>query len=167
MKRITGSGIKSWELTEELWERVKDFVPQRKQNENKAYQRKPGAGRKPIPPRRVLEAIIYVLRTGIQWKALPKAYGAASSIHEHFSEWAEAGFFQRMWQEGLLTYDEVHWLGWEWQSTDGCMVKTPLARDVVGRLCQNSLSFAYIVLFALLCGVIPLYIAVTFQFFEF
>jgi hypothetical protein len=27
MKRVTGSGIKSWELMEELWERVKDFVP--------------------------------------------------------------------------------------------------------------------------------------------
>jgi transposase len=74
-----------------------------------------------------------VLRTGIQWKALPKAYGAASSIHEYFSEWAEAGFFQWMWREGLLTYGEAHGLGWEWQSVDGCMVKAPLARDAAGR----------------------------------
>jgi transposase len=81
----------------------------------------------------VREAVFYVLRTGIQWKALPKEYGAASSIHEYFSEWAEAGFFRRMWQEGLLTYDEVHGLGWEWQSVDGCMVKAPLARDAAGR----------------------------------
>jgi putative transposase len=81
----------------------------------------------------VLEAVLYVLRTGIQWKALPKAYGAASSIHEYFSEWAEAGFFRRMRQEGLLTYDEVHGLGWEWQSVDGCIVKAPLARDAAGR----------------------------------
>jgi transposase len=51
---------------EELWERVKDFIPQRKRNENKTYRRNPGAGLKPIPPRRVLEAIMYVLRTGIQ-----------------------------------------------------------------------------------------------------
>jgi transposase len=133
MKRVAGSGIKSWELTEELWGRVKDFIPQRKRDENKTYRRKPGAGRKPIPPHRVLEAIFYVLRTGIQWKALPKEYGAASSIHEYFSEWAEAGFFRRMWQEGLLTYDEMRGLGWEWQSVDGCMVKAPLARDGVGR----------------------------------
>ena len=33
------------------------------------------AGRKPIAPRQVLEAIFYVLRTGIQWEALPKEYG--------------------------------------------------------------------------------------------
>jgi transposase len=133
MKKIAGSGIKSWELTEELWEQVKDFIPPRKRKENKTYQRRGGAGRKPIPPRRVLEAIFYVLRTGMQWKALPKAYGAGSSIHEYFSEWAQAGFFRRMWQEGLLAYDEMKGLGWEWQSVDGCMVKAPLAQDGVGR----------------------------------
>jgi hypothetical protein len=38
-----------------------------------------------------------------------------------------------MWQEGLMTYDEMHGLGWEWQSVDGCMVKAPLAWDAVGR----------------------------------
>ena len=30
------------------------------------YQRGPGAGRKPMPTRRVFEAIVYVLRTGCQ-----------------------------------------------------------------------------------------------------
>jgi transposase len=133
MKRAAGNGIKAWELTEELWERVKDFVPERKRKRNKTYRRRPGGGRKPIPPRQVLEAIFYVLRTGIQWKALPKEYGAASSIHAYFSEWAEAGFFRWMWQEGLMSYDEMRGLGWEWQSVDGCMVKAPLAREAVGR----------------------------------
>ncbi|MDR1986352.1 MAG: transposase, partial [Treponema sp.] len=71
--RVTGSGIKSWELTDDLWERVKDFIPHRKREGNKTCQGRPVAGRKPIPPRQVLEAIFYVVRTGIQWKALPKA----------------------------------------------------------------------------------------------
>jgi hypothetical protein len=39
----------------------------------------------------------------------------------------------RLWQEGLLSYDELHGIGWEWQSADGCMVKAPLARESVGR----------------------------------
>jgi transposase len=84
-------------------------------------------------PRQVPEAIFSVLRTGIQWKALPRAYGAASGIHEYFSKRAEAGFFRRIWQEELLTYDELRGLGWEWQSVDGCMVKAPLARAAAGR----------------------------------
>jgi transposase len=132
MKRAKGTGIRSWELTDELWEAVKAFVPEHRRDENRTYNRKPGGGRKRIPPRRVLEGIFYVLRTGIQWKALPKEYGAASSIHQYFSEWAEAGFFLRMWQEGLMSYEELKGLGWEWQSVDGSMVKAPLAREGVG-----------------------------------
>jgi transposase len=123
MKREAGSGIKSWELTDDLWEQVKGFIPQQRREKNRTCRRKPGAGRKPIPPRQVLEAIFSVLRTGIQWKALPGAYGAASGIHEYFSKRAEAGFFRRIWQEELLTYDELRELGWERQSVDGCMVK--------------------------------------------
>jgi uncharacterized protein YwbE len=86
-----------------------------------------------MPPRQVPEAVFYVPQTGIQRKALPKAYGAAGRIHEYFSERAEAGFFRRMWQEGLLTYDEVRGPGREWQSMDGRMVEAPPARDVAGR----------------------------------
>jgi transposase len=125
MKRKEGSGIKAWELTDEMWEAAQPFIPQRKRQEGKHYQRKPGGGRKPLPPRQVLQAIFFVLRTGIQWKALPTEYGATSSIHEYFSEWAQSGLFMRLWQEGLLNYDELHGIGWEWQSVDGCMVKAP------------------------------------------
>jgi hypothetical protein len=87
MKRVKGIGIRSWELSDELWEKVSEFVPEHRRDEKRTYRRKPGGGRKPLDPRRVLEGIFYVLRTGIQWKALPKEYGAASSIHQYFSEW--------------------------------------------------------------------------------
>jgi transposase len=133
MKRATGTGIKSWELTEEVWEVAQRFIPQRKREEGKIYKRKVGGGRKPLEPRRVLQAIFFVLRTGIQWKALPKEYGASSSVHEYFSLWAKAGLFMRLWQEGLLSYDEFSGIGWEWQSADGCMVKAPLAHTAAGR----------------------------------
>jgi transposase len=73
------------------------------------------------------------LRTGIQWKALPKEYGAVGSVHGYFSEWAQAGLFMRLWQEWLLGYDELHGIGWEWQSAGGCTVKTPLAREAAGK----------------------------------
>ena len=38
-----------------------------------------------MDPHKVFEAIVYVLRTGCQWKALPKeVFGSASSIHKYF-----------------------------------------------------------------------------------
>jgi len=48
---------------------------------------KPGNGRKPLPARQVFEGILFVLRTGIQWKALPKEqFGSASSVHRYFQK---------------------------------------------------------------------------------
>jgi uncharacterized protein YwbE len=34
MKRAAGSGIKSWEPADELWEQVKEFIPQRGRKQN-------------------------------------------------------------------------------------------------------------------------------------
>jgi len=42
---------------------------------------------------RFFSAIVYVLRTGCQWKALPKEYGSASAVHAHFQRWQREGFF--------------------------------------------------------------------------
>lgn len=34
--------------------------------------------------RQAFEAIIYVLRTGIQWNALPRELGASSTVHDRW-----------------------------------------------------------------------------------
>ena len=125
-------GYQSWSISDELWEEIKSQVPTPQRDPNKVYKRKPGAGRKPLEPRRVLEGIFYVLRTGCQWKAVPEKYGCSSSIHRYFQEWGEAGFFEKIWGLGLEKYDELEGIGWQWQSVDGCMVKAPLAREAVG-----------------------------------
>jgi transposase len=51
--------------------------------------------------RQAFSAIVYVLRTGCQWKALPSEFGSASAVHKHFQQWPQAGFFLRLWQAGL------------------------------------------------------------------
>jgi transposase len=81
-----------------------------------------------MEPRRVLEAIFYVLRTGIQWKALPKEFGAASAIHRYFRFWCNQGFFESLWVTGLQTYNEAAGINWTWLSADGCMGKAPWHR---------------------------------------
>ena len=51
-------------LTDEQWERIREHFPEER--------RVPGrAGRKPIPTRRVLEAVLWILNTGAQWHMLP------------------------------------------------------------------------------------------------
>lgn len=122
----------SWKISDEFWNEVKDLIPKKERDPNKTYKNKAGQGRKPLDSRKVLSGIFYVLRTGCQWKAVPKEYGASSSIHQYFQQWTEAGFFEKIWVLGLEKYDELEGIGWEWQSVDGCMVKAPLAREAVG-----------------------------------
>jgi putative transposase len=73
-----------------------------------------------------MDGIFYVLRTGCQWKALPRCFGPASTVHDRFQEWRHAGLFRKLWQAGLMEYDRQVGLDWEWQAMDGAMTKAPL-----------------------------------------
>lgn len=125
--------IQSWEVSDAFWEMVEPLIPKRKRDGKKKYKRKKGGGRKPLDSRKIFEGIVYVLRTGIQWKAIPEErFGSASSIHGYFREWLEAGFFLKLWKKGLMEYNDMEGIAWKWQSIDGAMIKAPLARESVG-----------------------------------
>jgi transposase len=125
--------LRSWEISDDFWTLVEPLLPDPQRNPKKKYKRTTGGGRKPLPKRRILEAIVFVARTGIQWKALPKEqFGAASSIHAYFQKWVKDGVFQAIWRAGLAEYDDMEGIAWVWQSVDGGMIKAPLGRDAVG-----------------------------------
>ncbi len=123
---------KSWEVSDEFWKRVEPLVPPRERPDGKSYVRKAGGGRKPKDARLVFEGIVYVLRTGCQWKALPKHFGSVSAIHTRFLQWEKVGFFENLWKAGLAEYDDLQGIAWRWQSIDGAMMKAPLAQESVG-----------------------------------
>ena len=106
-----------YQLPDELWERIKQLLPPPKPKKK--------AGRPRMDDRKAMTAIFYVLRTGCQWKALPRSLGAPSTVHDRFQEWRKAGVFQRMWEEGLALYDELEGIDWEWLALDGAMTKAP------------------------------------------
>lgn len=85
--------LQSWQVSDEFWRHAEISLPKRQRTENKIYQRKAGGGRKPKDARFVFEGIVYVLRTGCQWKALP-AERFGSAIHARFLKWKRAGFFK-------------------------------------------------------------------------
>jgi transposase len=66
----------------------------------------------------VFNAILFVARTGCQWKALD-ATGicSGSTAHLRFQEWTQAGVFLQLWKIGLLEYDkkkELYGSGKQW-----------------------------------------------------
>ena len=121
--------MKFWEISEAFWEAVKPLIPENVRDPKRVYQRIAGGGRKPLDQRKVFEAIVYVLKTGTQWKALPKdIFGSPSSIHAYFKKWEEQGFFSEMWKKGLAEYEEMKGIAWEWTLDTTRSAKAALER---------------------------------------
>ncbi|HIH29918.1 TPA: IS5 family transposase [Candidatus Micrarchaeota archaeon] len=93
-----------------------------------------GCHRPRIPDRKAMEAIIYVSRTGCQWEALDRTDMCKhSSAHRRFTEWAEAGVFEKLWKKGLVKYDALKGIDWRWLSMDGAMTKSPFGGEKSGK----------------------------------
>jgi len=125
---IGKQAYQSWTISDEFWEAIKQYIPKHERSAGRSYKRKPGGGRKPPDYREILGKILYVLRTGCQWKSIPQG----SNVHRYFQQWSTCGFFEGIWAAGLYEYDEAKGLDWEWLSEDGCMTKAPLAQESVG-----------------------------------
>ncbi len=110
-----------WRVSDELWERVEPLLPR--------YRVKRAGGRPRVERRPVWDGILYVLRTGCQWKAAPSEFGSASTLHRYFQEWTRKGVFFRLWKEALREYDALEGIDWGWQSLDGAMTKAPLGGE--------------------------------------
>ncbi len=115
--------VPSWELPDSLWEQIEPLLPKVKSRyRGRGNQRKNIGGRPIADRRKVMAGILYVLRPGCQWNALPQAtYGSGKTAHKYFQLWTRAGVFKRMWQAGLTEYDALKGLAWKWQAADGIM----------------------------------------------
>ena len=81
-------------LTDEQWDRIKDLVP------GKAGDR----GQSGKNNRLFVDAVLYVLRTGVPWRDLPKRFGNWNSVWRRFDRWCENGVWERIVKE-LCEYD--------------------------------------------------------------
>ncbi|MBD3306591.1 IS5 family transposase [candidate division KSB3 bacterium] len=133
MKSSQTRRVASWDVSDAVWHKVAPLIPTPHRDPNRTYQRKPGGGQKPLPPRQVFAGIVYVLRTSIQWNAFPKErVGSPSAIHRYVLQWQAAGVFARLWQAGLMKDDERSSIAWTWQRVDGALTNAPLAQEAVG-----------------------------------
>ncbi len=105
-------------IPDELWDEINPILPSQKPNNT--------IGRPVIPFRKVLDGIVYVLRTGCQWKMLPREYGSGSTCHRRFQQWVQLNVFKNMWIKLLEIYDNKKGIKWMWQSLDSISIKSPL-----------------------------------------
>jgi len=67
-------------LSDEQWERIRKHFPEEHIPESRP-------GRKPVPTRKVLEAVLWILNTGAQWHMLPQYYPNYKTVHRRFQQW--------------------------------------------------------------------------------
>ncbi len=104
-----------WKVPDELWEIIEPIIL--KEDPPKTR------GRKRACPRRMLNGIIFRLRSGCQWNRLPKELGDDSTIHRTFQRWVDLGVLHRMWGVLVEGCEELGHVDWEWQSADAAMGK--------------------------------------------
>ena len=86
------------------------------------------SGRPRRDDRAIFDGLIWLARTGSQWKELPARYGPKSTAHARMVEWVEHGRLAAAWALVLGRYDDEIGLQWAWQAADGCIVKAPLGK---------------------------------------
>src|SRR5215213_6577072 len=97
-------------LSEQLWQRIEPLLPKQKKRRNVQY-----AGRKPVDARKVLQGIIFVLKTGVAWKSLPATsdFPSGHTCRRRLLEWHERGVWRRLWQNILSELQSTGQLSWE------------------------------------------------------
>ena len=74
------------ELTDAQWEKIQDLLPG-----------KPGdPGRTATDNRLFVDAVVYVLKTGIPWDDLPARFGKPNTVWKRFDRWCAAGVWKRI-----------------------------------------------------------------------
>ena len=75
----------SSDLTNRQWQLIRQLLPPRSRR-----------GRPPIDRRKIINAILYVARTGCQWRMLPKDFPKWSTVYGIFWQWRNDGVWQRI-----------------------------------------------------------------------
>lgn len=56
-------------------------------------------GRPAEDNRRFVNGVLWVIRSGMRWADLPERYGKYKSVHKRFMRWAEAGVWDRLFDD--------------------------------------------------------------------
>lgn len=92
--------MKNIKITDEHWKLFSQYLTRN----NKSKAGRPQS----IDDRLAFEGILYVLKTGIPWRYLPKEYGAWQTVYKLFARWANSGTLEKLLQTFGEHADKVH-----------------------------------------------------------
>ena len=74
-------------ISDKQWQLVQEYIPKKERLIK-------SGGRPWCCPRRVLDGILWVVKSGARWCDLPKEYPSYQTCHRRFQKWVRAGVFQ-------------------------------------------------------------------------
>src|SRR4051794_29606346 len=93
-----------WEIPDGLWRRIEPIL--------KEFWPKKTTGRHVANWRKMLNAIIFRMRSGCQWGQLPERFGPKSTVFDWFQRWVEGGVFEKIWAVLVEECDELGGVQW-------------------------------------------------------
>jgi len=98
-------------LTDQMWAKIAPLLPD--------LPRTTKGGRPWADNRRVLEGILWILRTGARWRDLPAEYPSPSTCWRRLKRWEEEDVWLSIWRAYLKQLDERKQLKWSESFMDG------------------------------------------------
>ena len=74
------------DMTDQEWEIIKPLIPAAKK----------GGRHRSVNIRKVMDAIFYVTRGGIQWEMLPKDFPPVGTVYWYFAQWKRDGTIEKI-----------------------------------------------------------------------
>jgi transposase len=100
------------DLTEQQWRRLQPLLPPHKKE-----------GRPPEEDRRIVDGILWVVRTGAPWRDVPERYGPWSTVYSRFYRWRKAGQWDRILAALQQEADTQGQLDWEIHFVDSTVIR--------------------------------------------
>jgi transposase len=105
--------MKRHELTEREWARLAPLLP----------PARPATGRPNHDHRRIINGMLFRLKTGLAWRDLPERFGPWQTVYSRFRRWQRAGIWARILAALQAEADAAGRLDWELHFVDGSVVR--------------------------------------------
>lgn len=102
-----GQDFRRHDISDRMWTLLQPHLPGRKGS----------AGRNAKDNRLFINAVIWILRTGVPWRDLPPEYGDWKNTNRRFCRWRDKGIWKKMFK--LFVQDP----DFEWLMIDASYVK--------------------------------------------
>ena len=81
--------LRRYELTDQEWNRIKDLLPPEKSGK---------LGRPSKDNRMILNAMVWIARSGAPWRDLPERYGPWETVYSRFRKWINDGILDNIFR---------------------------------------------------------------------